>query len=277
MVAIFSLSGGEAGPLGGTVGDDTPETPEFAFEASKPKAVETSAKANHQGRRGCAAPSEGRHAAARRSTQWLFLDPGNWMDGEYDDVLSFFSDGARDAAEAQLEVLTAGPEAGDAFETISRCRARSKSMCSSIRRVFPTPSRGVRFFARGTGADGQVEMISNGQFVFEKVRRVARGLVLGAAQRREREPKPSASARRVRAAAPSRRRPRHREAPRDVPRGRPGRLGLGSSLGAVSGTVEPNSDRRRDGQGARRVHTVAHRVQAGRDPRVGSGARRART
>ena len=41
----------------------------------------------------------------------------------------------------------------------------------------------------------------------------------------------------MRAAAPSRRRPRPREAPRDVPRGGPGRLGRGSSLGALSGTV----------------------------------------
>lgn len=196
VVAVFSLSGSDAGSLGDLVGDDTPETPEFTFEASKPKAVETSAKANHQ------AAVTAAQAPATAVTQQLddlytaaFLDPGNWMDGEYDDVLEFFSEDSRDAAEAQLDVLTAGPAAGDAFESI-------KPMPSTLKvHVLLDPSRvphsvegSARFVARGTGADGQVEMISKGQFVFEKVD--GEWLVVSFSVQRsdeEREPKPSAS------------------------------------------------------------------------------------
>jgi hypothetical protein len=196
VVAVFSLSGGEAGPLADLVGDDTPETPEFAFDASKPKAVETSAKANHQAAVAAAqAPSETVTQQLDDLYTAAFLDPGNWMDGEYDDVLEFFSDDAREAAEAQLDVLTAGPEAGDSFESI-------RPMPSTLKvHVLLDPSRvphavegSARFAARGTGVDGQVEMISKGQFVFEKVD--GEWLVVSFSVQRsdeEREPKPSAS------------------------------------------------------------------------------------
>lgn len=196
VVAVFSLSGGEAGPLADLVGDDTPETPEFAFDASKPKAVETSAKANHQAAVAAAqAPSETVTQQLDDLYTAAFLDPGNWMDGEYDDVLEFFSDDARGAAEAQLDVLTAGPEAGDAFESI-------RPMPSTLKvHVLLDPSRvpravegSARFVARGTGVDGQVEMISKGQFVFEKVD--GEWLVVSFSVQRsdeEREPRPSAS------------------------------------------------------------------------------------
>ena len=66
------------------------------------------------------------------------------MDGEYDDVLEFFSDGASDAAEAHLEVLTAGPEAGEAFETIKPMPSTLKVHVLLDPWRFPTPSRGAR-------------------------------------------------------------------------------------------------------------------------------------
>jgi hypothetical protein len=196
VVAIFALSGGDAGPLTDLVGDDTPDTPEFAFEASKPKAVETSAKPSHQAAVAAAqAPStavtqqlDGLYTAA-------FLDPGNWMDGEYDDVLEFFSDDARDAAEAQLDVLTAGTEAGEAFESITpRPSTLKVHVLLDPSRVPHAVEGSARFVARGTGADGQVEFVSKGQFVFEKID--GEWLVVSFSVQRsdeEREPKPSPS------------------------------------------------------------------------------------
>ncbi len=196
VVAVFSLSGGDAGPLADIVGDDTPETPEFAFEVAKPKAVETATKPNHQ------AAVTASQAPAEAVTQQLdelytaaFLDPGNWMEGGYDGVLEFFSDDARDAAEDQLDVLTAGPAAGDAFDTITPRPSTLKiHVLLDPSRVPHAVEGSARFVARGTGVDGQVELISKGQFVFEKID--GDWLVISfSVQRRdeELEPKPSAS------------------------------------------------------------------------------------
>ena len=170
VVAVFSLSGGEAGPLSKLVGDDTPETPEFAFDASKPKSVETAAKPDHK------LAVEAAQGPAKAVTKQLddlytaaFLDPGNWMDDEYDDVLSFFVGDARDAAEKQLDVLTAGPAAGDAFETIKPMPSTLKLQVLLDPAGAPHAVEGsVRFVARGTGADAQVMLVSKGQFILQK-------------------------------------------------------------------------------------------------------------
>ena len=184
VVAVFSLSGGEAGPLADLVGDDTPETPEFAFDASKPKAVETSAKANHRsGRRGCASALRGRHSAARP----LYTPvprPGQL-------------DGRRVRRRARVLLRRRprrgrGPARGADGGTRGRRRVRSiRPMPSTLKvHVLLDPSRvphaveGSALSARGTGADGQVEMINKGSSS-SRTARVARGLVLGAAQRRE--------------------------------------------------------------------------------------------
>ena len=63
-VGVLSLSGGEAGPLGGIVGSDTPATPEFAFDPAKPKAVETSADPNHKAAAKAAEPAAAAKPAA---------------------------------------------------------------------------------------------------------------------------------------------------------------------------------------------------------------------
>lgn len=169
-VVIVSLSGGDGGPLGVIVGDDVPETPEFAFEVSKPKAVETSTKPDHQ--QAVAAAQAPAEAVTQRIDDLYtaaFLDPGNWMDGSYDDVLDFFADGASDAAEEQLDVLTAGPDAPDAFDTIKPMPSTLKVHVLLDPEGVPRAVEGsARFVARGTGAAIDVMLVSKGQFVFEK-------------------------------------------------------------------------------------------------------------
>jgi hypothetical protein len=171
LVAVgLSLSGGEAGPLGGIVGSDTPDTPAFAFDPAKPKAVETSAEPNHKAAAKAAEP------AAEAVTQRLddlytaaFLDPGNWMDGDYETVLELFADGARDEAETELGVLTAGPEAGAAFETIHPLPSTLKVRVLLTADRTPHAVEGtVRFFATGEGTGAPVMIVSKGEFIFEK-------------------------------------------------------------------------------------------------------------
>jgi hypothetical protein len=195
-VAVFSLSGGDSGPLADLVGDDTPETPEFAFETSKPKAVETSREPKHADAVEAAqAPAEAVEEQLDELYTAAFLEPENWMDGEYDDVLEFFSDDARDTAERQLDVLTAGPAAGDGLESIRPLPSTLKiHVLLDSARVANAVEGSARFVARGTGADGQVTFVSKGQFVLEKID--GEWLVVSFSVQRsdeEREPKPSTS------------------------------------------------------------------------------------
>ena len=195
-VVIFSLSSGDGGPLGGIVGDDTPETPEFAFDTAKPKAVETSTKPDHK--QAVAAAQVPAEAVTQRIDDLYtaaFLDPGNWMDGSYDDVLDFFDDEASDAAEEQIDVLTAGPGAPDAFDTIKPMPSTLKVHVLLDPEGVPRAVEGsARFVARGTGPVGEVMLVSKGQFVFEKTD--GEWMVVSFSVQRndeEREPKPDAS------------------------------------------------------------------------------------
>jgi len=193
---LFSLSSGDDGPLGGIVGDDTPDTQEFAFETEKPIAVETSTKPDHK--QAVAAAQGPAEAVTQRIDDLYtaaFLDPGNWMDGEYDDVLDFFARGASDAAEEQLDVLTAGPGAPDAFDTIKPMPSTLKVHVLLDPEGVPRAVEGsARFVARGTGSVGEVMLVSKGQFVFEKTD--GEWMVVSFSVQRndeEREPKPGSS------------------------------------------------------------------------------------
>lgn len=195
--AIFALSGGDATSLGGLVGDDAPEAPEFAWEVSKPKAVETSTKPNHA--QAVAAAQAPARAVTRRLDALYtaaFLEPANWMEGEYDDVLELFADDSTAAAERQLDVLTAGPAAGEAFETIRPLPSTLKLQVLFDRAGVAYAVEGsARFIARGNGADAQVKMVSKGQYVFQKTD--GDWLVVSFSVRRsdqEQEPTASASA-----------------------------------------------------------------------------------
>ena len=196
VVVFFSLAGGDAGPLGGIVNDDTPPTPEFAFVVAEPKTVETASAPNHQ------AAVTASQTPARAVTQRLddlytaaFLDPGNWMEGSYVDVVGFFSDDASSSAEDQLDVLTAGPGAAEAFDSIRPLPGRLKlRVLLDPAGVARSVEGSARFVARGTGPAGQVTMISTGQFIFGRVD--GEWVVVSFSVQRsdeERTPKPGAS------------------------------------------------------------------------------------
>jgi hypothetical protein len=133
-------------------------------------AVETAAKPNPQ------AATAAARAPAKAATQQLdglytaaFLDPANWMNGDYEDVLGFFDDEAAEAAEEQLDVLTAGPSAGDAFDSITPKSGSLKVRVLMAPEGAPYAVQSTaRFIATGTGESGTVTFVSRGQFIFEK-------------------------------------------------------------------------------------------------------------
>ncbi|HEX7246732.1 MAG TPA: hypothetical protein VF351_01390 [Actinomycetota bacterium] len=193
-VIVVALSGGD-GPLDVFDGD-TPETPAFAFEVTKPKPVETATDPNHQ--QAVTAAEAPADAVAERIDDLYtaaFLDPSNWMEGSYDEILDLFDRGARDAAERQLDVLTAGPGAAGAFDTITPMPSTLKLHVLFDPAGLPQSVEGsARFVAKGTGADGLVIFISKGQFIFEKSD--GTWLVVSFSVRRSdeaREPKPASS------------------------------------------------------------------------------------
>lgn len=166
-VIVVALSGGD-GPLDVFDGD-TPETPAFAFEVAKPKPVETATDPNHQAMAAAEAPADAVAARLDDLYTGAFLDPANWMEGNYDEILDLFDREARDAAERQLDVLTAGPRAAGSFETITPMPSTLKLHVLFDPAGVPHSVEGsARFAAKGTGADGLVFFVSKGQFIFEK-------------------------------------------------------------------------------------------------------------
>jgi len=100
-----------------------------------------------------------------------FLDPDNWLDGSYDSVWELFESDASTEAQAQVETLTAGVGAGDAFEQIlpDEGTLKTKVLFDQDEQAFSVVAI-TRFEAVGTGKDGSdVRMTSRGQFVFQQV------------------------------------------------------------------------------------------------------------
>lgn len=196
VVVLLSLSGGEAGPLGGIVSNDTPPAPAFAFETGKPKAVATGEQTRAEAMTAATPAAKAIDGQLDALYTAAFLEPANWMDGDYDDVLSFFAGGAKQEAETAIDVLTAGPEAGQAFDVIAPQPSELKVQVLLNPDGAPHAAEGsVRFFARGTGSGGSVLLASNGQFILEK--REGEWLVVSFSVRRHDEkeaPEPSASA-----------------------------------------------------------------------------------
>jgi hypothetical protein len=170
VIAVLLLGGGDSLP--GIIGPDPLQTPEFAFETAKVIAVPTRPDAKDGELDSKATPV----AAEVEDTMdalyiGAFLDPANWQEGAYDDVWELFESGAGDEAQAQVDTLTAGTGAGDAFDEIQPTLGtlQMKVLFDQKDRAFSTVAI-VRFGARGKSKDGpDVRISSEGQFVFQQV------------------------------------------------------------------------------------------------------------
>ena len=170
VIAVLLLGGGDSLP--GIIGPDPPQTPEFAFETAKVTAVPTRPDAK-EGEMDAKADPVAADVEAAMDALYIgaFLDPGNWQEGAYDDVWELFEPGAGAEAQTQVDTLTAGTGAGDAFDEIQPLQGtlQMKVLFDQKDRAFSTVAI-VRFEARGKSKDGQdVRISSEGQYVFQRV------------------------------------------------------------------------------------------------------------
>jgi hypothetical protein len=100
-----------------------------------------------------------------------FLDPDNWLEGSYDSVWVLFESNASDEAQEQIEAMTAGLGAGDAFAQIlpKKGTLKTKVLFDQEEQAYSVVTV-TRFEAVGTGKDGsRIRMTSRGQYVFQQV------------------------------------------------------------------------------------------------------------
>ena len=119
-VALFLILGGDGTGIIGGGNDDSDVVPEFDFTAGRAKAVATAPEPDTE------TLEAGAEAIGEEITPLLddlytnaFLDPANWREGDYEEVLAAFSEGAASTAQQSVEVLTLGATAGDVYERVT--------------------------------------------------------------------------------------------------------------------------------------------------------------
>lgn len=166
VVLILMLGGDGDGVLG--IGDDGPsdEVPPFEFRLAKTSVVATVEDADVE--------------ALQTSAQTLttevepiiddlytnaFLDPTNWREGDYEEVMGMFAEEALPSAQEGIETLTLGATAGDVYETVTPRKGSLRFDVLFDQEGSPdTVVVDVRFYALGERADGTfTSIVSVGQ------------------------------------------------------------------------------------------------------------------
>lgn len=118
-IALFLVLGGDGGGIiGGD--DDSDVVPEFDFTVGRAKAVATAPEADAEALE-TEAGDIGLEITPVLDELYTnaFLDPANWREGNYEEVLAVFSEGAISAAQQSVEVLTLGATAGDVYDRVT--------------------------------------------------------------------------------------------------------------------------------------------------------------
>ena len=147
-----------------------PGIPRFRFEKSTPALVRTSRERIDRRHREASfrAAAEVRSILTDLYTE-AFLDPANWEQAEYRTAFRDFAGGARKQAEAHPGLLTAGPRAGERYDSILPGSSRIATRILLDRTGSPTLVVSiVRFSAAAHGAES-FRLRSNGQFFFERI------------------------------------------------------------------------------------------------------------
>lgn len=170
VLGFMVLGGADGFPLIG--GSPKPPTPDFAFEMSKVTPVATRAGTKQQDL-ATKATLAADQVKAQMNALYIgaFLDPNNWLEGSYDSIWGLFQQGASAEAQAQVDTLTAGTGAGEAFAQIVPKTGVLKAKVLFDPKDQPYSVVVItRFEAVGGGKDGRdVRMTSRGQFVFQRV------------------------------------------------------------------------------------------------------------
>jgi hypothetical protein len=151
-------------------GVSPPGIPRFRFEKSTPAFVRTSRERIDRRHREASvrAAAEVRSILTDLYTE-AFLDPANWEQGDYRTAFRDFAGGARKQAEAHPGLLTAGPRAGERYDSILPGSSRIATRILLDRTGSPTLVVSiVRVSAAAHGAES-FRLRSNGQFFFERI------------------------------------------------------------------------------------------------------------
>ena len=173
VVLGFVFLGGDAGGIIPDLGGSSkPPTPEFAFDVTKVTPIATRTDANDVELQTLAEDAAGEVSDQMNALYMgAFLDPDNWLEGSYDSVWELFESAASTEAQEQIETLTAGVGAGDAFTQIlpSKGTLKTKVLFDQEEQAFSVVAI-TRFEAVGTRKDGSdVHITSHGQYVFQQV------------------------------------------------------------------------------------------------------------
>lgn len=126
-----------------------------------------------------------------------FLLPANWTQGSYDSAFDSFSDQAKTQAEQHLAVFTAGTSAGDSYATIKPTKATIKTrvLLDALYRPYSVACT-IYFEAAAASktGDGRVNLVSQGQFILQKVGGGWRVTSFSVSRADQRTTSPSASA-----------------------------------------------------------------------------------
>lgn len=169
-VALFLVLGGDgAGIIGG---DDSDAVPEFDFTVGRAKAVATASEADTEALE-AEAGDIGQEITPVLDELYTnaFLDPANWREGDYDEVLAMFSEGATSTAQQSVEVLTLGATAGDVYDRVTP--EKGSIGFTVLFDPAGSPSTAVaqvRFTALGERSDGTFTLIvSKGELFLRDV------------------------------------------------------------------------------------------------------------
>jgi hypothetical protein len=172
-VAAILLLGGGDGPLGVIGGgDDADEVPPFDFRVGKTGVVATAPEADVGALKteaGAIVPDVVTVLDELYTNG--FLDPANWRENDYEEVVDLFSAEAAPAAEQSLDALTLGAAAGDVYETVTPSRGGLKfSVLFDPDGNPDTVAVTVRFTALGARQDGTyTAIVSEGELFLRDI------------------------------------------------------------------------------------------------------------
>ena len=153
----------------GTVVD--PATPELTFKVAKVVAIPVTAGQTPKKLAGAASgAADGAVDVVDTIYTEGFLDPSSWEGANYDDTWTQFTDAAAAQAESEVDTLTAGSDAGTAYDLIEPAKAtvRSRVLVDDAGKPVSVVAL-VYFSAKGMHDDGSYTLFkSTGQYFMER-------------------------------------------------------------------------------------------------------------
>ena len=169
-VLILVLSGGNSGGILGGIGGHDDEIPAFEFKAKRVGVEATTENADLDAMRVTAGQIQTEIVPELNALfTEAFLDPENWRNGEYDEVLEPFADDALPHVQEGLETLTLGANAGDVYDEVTPTKGSvATKVLFDLDGNPNTVNVTFRFYALGERKDGTyTAIVSHGQLTMQ--------------------------------------------------------------------------------------------------------------